>query len=108
MPDSTRDRLIEAAYDAIGAFDDSARDQAEYVLDVILDALHPEVTTAEEASRLIEGTVIRDHLDNVGEIRSARGQLWIWWICGNQLERLDTIAFPARVLHRPDTEENAR
>ncbi|MGF7125041.1 hypothetical protein [Rhodococcus sp. BE178] len=97
MSDSTREQLM----DLLEALDGG--DYAD-IADAILAALHPEVATIEEASQLLEGTVISDRA-GVGEIRSARGQLWIWWIHGDRLWPLDTIALPATILYRPEVEE---
>ncbi|MCA1008978.1 hypothetical protein LCL87_24980 [Rhodococcus hoagii] len=114
MSTITRERLIDVTATAITDTDDdfsTVREAAEYILDAILAALHPEVATTEELAALPPGSVIREPDGAIGMVMVARDKRrvigWPGTLPVNELDEVVHAACgdPLTVIYRRDTQE---
>lgn len=116
MTDNTRERLIDAAakhrwgtaytdYPHDDPRPRSMREQAAPFVDAVLAALHPEVRTQAELDELPDKTAIQDRRGWVGEMSTVLARRVVFWTGSECEDVTDYVTLPARVLHRPDTEE---
>ncbi|AEV51957.1 hypothetical protein [Prescottella equi] len=105
MTDNTRELIADRAFYAVPSV---STEESWRIADAVLAALHPEITTAEELDALPTNSVVIDAGRWIHErweraVPDDHGWVRVGWAFN---EPADPPNLPARVLHRPDTEES--